>query len=313
MIFCLGIFPFGIWSLATRSAQPVAPIEHSNYIAHNYLFHFFREDVNDADSPMVTVSSFAQRVSHNLNDLASRSAGQLFFPWLTPKQSLIGKIISIAVPLILLIGIAASLRPGLAFTEIYFLFSIGLILIWGYSPTRFLVILMPLLIQYFRVGIEYSAKSLSNLIMAKNKPDEVFDRSYLAYCASFAILTFALIGFFATHVTMLSVKFQLPFAAKLAKNFVMFDQQRNLEEIIQWTKKNIPSDEVIATDVPALVFLHTNHRTVHLIDPEKDKELWRQLGIKYVVLSGITTVHPLEGFPIFFSTNDQKAVIYKVQ
>ena len=110
---------------------------------------------------------------------------------------------------------------------------------------------------------------------------------------------------------MLAAKYDV--GAGLKNQFVMFEQQRNLEEIIQWTKNNIPADEVIATDVPALIFLHTNHRTVHLIDPEKDQGLWRQLGIRHVVLSGITTAQAPNGFQLLFSTNDQKAAIYEIK
>ena len=127
------------------------------------------------------------------------------------------------------------------------------------------------------------------------------------------LVSLLLAGFVGIHLAAISAKYDLAFAGKFKNQFVMFEQQRNLEEILEWTKKNIPAHEVIATDVPALIFLHTNHKTVYLIDPEKDQGLWRQLGIRHVVLSGITTAHAPDGFQILFSTNDQKAVIYKIQ
>ena len=294
IICCLGFFPVGIWTIYSLQSAPPAPEERSNYIANNYLFHFLRSDENNLRSPDVTVTEFARRVSHNVIELSSSSFGQLFVPLLNPKRSAAGMILSCLITLILLIGIVQTIRSRIDFTEIYFVISLVLILGWAFSPTRFLVILMPILLQYFSSGIGWLTEKFQ------------WQKANLQLTA----ISILLAGFVAIHFVMLAAKYDV--GAGLKNKFVMFEQQRNLEEITQWAKNNIPADEVIATDVPALIFLHTNHRTVHLIDPEKDRELWRQLGIKYVVLSGITTAHALEGFQILFSTKDQKALIYKV-
>jgi 4-amino-4-deoxy-L-arabinose transferase-like glycosyltransferase len=295
LIFFLGFLPVGIWSIYSLQSAPPAPEERSNYIANNYLFHFLRSDENNLRSPNVTATEFARRVSHNVIELSSSSFGQLFVPLLNPKRSTAGMLLSCFITLILLIGIVQAIRSRIDFTEIYFVISLVLILGWAFSPTRFLVVLMPILLQYFSSGIGWLAGK------------------FQWQKANFQLIAISILlaGFVVIHFTMLAAKYDV--GAGLKNKFAMFEQQRNLEEIIQWTKQNIPADEVIATDVPALIFLHTNHRTVHLIDPEKDRELWRQLGIRHVVLSGITTAHPLEGFQLLFSTNDQKAFIYQVQ
>lgn len=288
LICCLGFLPVGFWSIYSLQSAPPAPEERSNYIANNYLFHFLRSDENNLRSPTVTATEFARRVSHNVVELSLSSFGQLFVPLLNPKRSTAGIILSCFITLILLIGIVQTIRSRIDFTEIYFVISLVLILGWAFSPTRFLVVLMPILLQYFSSGI-----------------------GWLAGKFQLTVISILLAGFVAIHLTMIAAKYDV--GAGLKNKFAMFAQQRNLEEVVQWTKKNIPTDEVIATDVPALIFLHTNHRTVHLIDPEKDRELWRQLGIRHVVLSGITTAHPPSGFQILFSTNDQKAFVYLVQ
>ena len=295
MICCLGFLPVGIWSIYSFQSAPPAPEERSNYIANNYLFHFLRSDENNLRSPNLTATEFVRRVSHNVIELSSSSFEQLFIPLLNPKRSTAGILLSCVITLILLIGIVQTIRSRIDFTEIYFVISLGLILGWAFSPTRFLVVLMPLLLQYFSNGVGWLAGKFQ----------------WQKVNFQLTAISILLAGFLAIHFTMLAAKYDV--GAGLKNQFVMFEQQRNLEEIIQWTKKNIPADEVIATDVPALIYLHSNHRAVHLINPAKDWELWRQLGIKHVVLSGIITAHPLEGFQLLFSTNDQKAFVYLIQ
>ena len=297
IICCLGFIPVGIWTAYSHRASTLAPEERSNYVANNYLFHFLRSDENNLTSPNVTASEFGHRIGKNFYDLIASSFGNLFAPYLSPKRFPAGTAVSFVIALISFIGLVQSIRNNLNFIEIYVLISLLLILGWGYNPTRFLVVLMPILLQYFVGGIGWFAEKTNS------------QKANL----QLLIISIILLGFAGVHLAAIAIKYNLPFSARLKNQFVMFEQRNNCDEIIQWTRKNIPANEVIATDVPALIFLHTNHKTVHLINPEKDKDLWRQLGIRHVVLSGITTVHPLEGFPILFSTNDQKAVIYKIQ
>jgi hypothetical protein len=297
IICCLGFVPIGIWTAYSHSSSPVAPEERSNYVANNYLFHFLRSDENNLTSPNVTASEFGHRIGKNFYDLTAVSFGNLLAPYFSPKRFPAATAVSFVVAFILFIGLVQSIRNNLNFSEIYVLISLLLILGWGYNPTRFLVVLMPILLQYFVGGIGWFAEKTNS------------QKANL----QLLIISLILLGFAGVHLAVIDVKYNLPFSARLKNQFVMFRQQNNFDEIIQWTRKNIPTNEVIATDVPALIFLHSNHRTVHLIDPEKDRELWRQLGIRHVVLSGITTAHPLDGFQLLFSTNDQKAFIYQVQ
>ncbi len=297
IICCLGFIPVGIWTTYAHRPSSIAPEERGNYVANNYLFHFLRSDENNLTSPNVTAPEFSNRIGKNFYDLIASSFGNLFAPYLSPKRFPAGTAVSFMIALILFVGLVQSIRNNLNFIEIYAIISLLLILGWGYNPTRFLVVLMPILLQYFIVGIGWFAEKTNS------------QKANL----QLLIISLILLGFVGVHLAVINVKYNLPFSARLKNQFVMFEQQNNFDEIIQWTRKNIPTNEVIATDVPALIFLHTNHRTVHLIDPEKDWELWQQLGIRHVVLSGITTVHAPEGFQILFSTNDQKAVIYKIQ
>ncbi len=294
IIFFLGFFPIGIWTIATLPSQNLAVEERSNYIANSYLFHFLRSDENNPRSPNVTASEFVLRISHNAIELSSSSFGQLFFPLLNPKRSIAGIILSCLITLILLTGITHTIRSKISFTEIYFAISLVLVLGWAFSPTRFLVVLIPIMLQYFLSGIRWLTEK------------------FQLQKVNFQLISISIVlaGFIAIHLTMLAAKYDV---GSLKNKFVMFEQQQNLEEIIQWTKKNIPASEVIAADVPALIFLHTNHRTVHLIDAENDRELWRKLGIHYVVMSGITPAPTVNDFQILFSTNDQKAFIYQVK
>ncbi len=295
MICCLGFLPVGIWSVYSLQSASAAPEERSNYIANNYLFHFLRSDENNLRSPNVTATEFVRRVSHNVSELSSSSFGQLFVPLLNPKRSTAGMLLSCFITLILLIGIVQTIRSRIDFTEIYFVISLVLILGWAFSPTRFLVVLMPILLQYFSSGIGWLAGKFQ----------------WQKVNFQLTAISILLAGFVAIHFTMLAAKYDV--GAGLKNQFVMFEQQRNVEEIIQWTKKNIPADEVIATDVPALLYLYSNHRTVHLIDPAKDWALWRQLGIRHVVLSGITTGKMSAGIRLLFVTKDQKAAIYEIK
>ena len=297
IILILGFLPVGIWSLTSPSTTPIAPEEQSNYVANDYLFHFLRKDENVLTSPNVTTPELAQRIAHNFTEISTSSFGQIFLPYLSPKRFLVGAVLSLLVAAFVFLGLIQSIRERPAFISIYFVISLLLILGWGFSPTRFLAVLMPISLQYFVIGIGWLAEKFA------------WQKTRLQLLT----ISFILAGFIGIHLAMISAKYDLFFGALLKNKFAMFAQQRNLEAVIEWTKKNIPTNEVIATDVPALIFLHTNRRAVHLINPEKDQELWRKLGIRHLVLSGITTTPAPTGFQIVFSTNDQKAVICEIQ
>jgi hypothetical protein len=53
-------------------------------------------------------------------------------------------------------------------------------------------------------------------------------------------------------------------------------------EMLSWLRQHATDDGVIASDNPALVYLHTGHRTV-AIDSFEDKwTRWNRLGVRYV-------------------------------
>jgi hypothetical protein len=320
LIFFLGFLPLGVWIISSFQSSPPAPEERSNYLANNYFFHFLRSDENNPRSPDVTVSKFVQRISHNAIELSSSSFGQLFFPLLNPKRSYAGIILSYLITLILLTGMILTIRSKLEFIEIYFIISMIFILGWAFSPTRFLVVLMPILLQYFWIGIGFLFRVSSPRVSKGCNGKSFIDSEGHIVEAALAdaratdtvravSISILLAGFVAIQLAMIAAKYDF----RLKNNFVMFQQQQNLEEIVQWTKQNIPADQIIATDIPALIFLHTNHRTVHLIDAENDQELWRKLGIHFVVMSGITTGKISSGVELRFTTKDQKAAIYEVK
>jgi hypothetical protein len=54
------------------------------------------------------------------------------------------------------------------------------------------------------------------------------------------------------------------------------------EALIKHIGENVPKDEVIATQNPALVHLYTGHKTVASDDPASQWETWNRIGVRYI-------------------------------
>ncbi|MGH9847579.1 MAG: hypothetical protein ACREEM_53495 [Blastocatellia bacterium] len=62
------------------------------------------------------------------------------------------------------------------------------------------------------------------------------------------------------------------------------------EKLIGWVGQNLPREAVVTSQNPALVHLYTGHKGVGSTDPARNWERWKNLNVRYFVL---TSVAPL--------------------
>lgn len=299
VVLFLGVAPLGLWEARSLSRVSLAPEERANYAANSYLAHFWRREMLNPDSATITPGQFASRVGEMVRHATADSMAELFLPLTRPKTSRLGMVASLLLSLLVALGCWQSVRTRCGLSEWYFVLSLLLILAWGFSPTRFLLVLFPLLFQYFQAGVGWCAERF---------------RLPLVQC-QMIITLLLLLGFVAVQAALLSARYELPLSARWKSQFGMLEHQRTLAELLPWIRQQIPTDEIIATDVPALVYLYTNHKTVYLLDPVKDRAMWQRLGIRHLVFSGLTTVpQPAdESVSLRFTTANRKAAVYQIK
>ena len=66
------------------------------------------------------------------------------------------------------------------------------------------------------------------------------------------------------------------------------------ETLLRQVRENLPAGAVLATQNPALVHLFTGHKTVALGDPATSWEMWKRLGVRYLVYASPNPLPPFE-------------------
>jgi hypothetical protein len=96
-------------------------------------------------------------------------------------------------------------------------------------------------------------------------------------------------------------------ALNVYANFVLIQKQYDPGVRMQWhsdfaenetllrqVAEKFPKEAVLATQNPALVHLFTGHKTVALGDPASSWEMWKRLGVRYLVYASPNPLPPLE-------------------
>jgi hypothetical protein len=56
------------------------------------------------------------------------------------------------------------------------------------------------------------------------------------------------------------------------------------EEMMNWIGAKLPKTDVIATPNPPLIFLYTGNKTIFFVNPERNWEKWKSMGVRYLAL-----------------------------
>lgn len=276
--------------------------EQNSYIVYDYAAQFWGRKAGIMSEGVITVTELPGRVMDNLVSMTTLEAGGVIaapiFSALTGDKVSgfsAGRVFAFLLSLLIITGLIQSARKSFGLTELVILFSVGVISLWGWSPFRFLLPLLPFWIFYLLRGCR-ELYGVHEWLMDKRSPNApwIF-MTVVAGCLALVGI-YANVSFIRNHVH-----------GSLSQDSAWKKSRREITDIMQWMAEKLPSDAVIATPNPALVYLHTGRRTVNLNEPEKNWENWKRLNVRYLAF-----VQSQRRLPLPSASEKQFATLYRV-
>jgi len=269
----------GPWVIYARlhAPTPEQKQEQKGYIVEGYATQFWQKSAGVSDSGTITLSKLPERVWNNTADIVGQQVGLIVALRLLQTLGRVGLgILSFILSLLALAGFVSVVRERLTAAEIYALLSLIMILLWPWEPVRFLLPLTPFLIFYILMGaraIHRWRRRGSGAVNWQAGPQTGF---MTATVLAWLLLALSVISHL-DYIQALDDQ-RLKGRGELAE----FDE---VEALLKWARENTPADAVYASLNPPLVYLHTGRKTISAQEPIESWEMWKKLGVRYLVLT----------------------------
>lgn len=298
----------GPWTLyaARHRPTPEQQVELRSNIVIPYSEQFWQRVAGSPVSGTVTVANLPGRILTTLLLVAGQDTLRILLPpvwqWLAGRsnnpgvlKSYLILIISVLLFLLVLIGFTCEAEERLGPAELMVSLTMVMVLLWPFTPQRFLLPLVPFIFYYFWRGVVW--------VVVRLRPGmaSIAERR-LATPAIGVLLMVSICG-------QMSYLFNVFFRPEVARGgwSRAFD---SLEQMTEWVSRNIPRDETLAVGNPALISLYTGHRTVGLDLRSEQWEYYRQKRIRYVIFltyQGRPKPAPLRAYQDIYISSDQKS------
>jgi hypothetical protein len=275
-VFMLCLAPWLIYA-GRHQPSPEERLAQGGQIALPYTDHFWRRA--DGSGPL-GVGDLPPRIQQNIWNIVSRDVGGLVVPQIYRGPAESGQevldlassgpgaarsmgntvgtvVVSCLIAAVLTWGFVRVVRQGVTVAELLVPLSLAITTLWPFPTFRFVLPLMPFLAFYFLAGIQ----SLASVAVART-------------------VLLSIIGLQAVdHAGYIAIAHGLAGGPP-----VYFRRQfDDIESVLGWMRTNLQGEAAVATDRPALVYLHTGRKTVAIDHADENWERWQELGVKYVV------------------------------
>ncbi len=288
----LAVFAFGVailigpWLVYTRlnAVTPEQQAEQNNYIVYSYGEQFWHRRAGYPNQGILSLEDIPGRMiengAHILDyDVAAMFVDPLFRALVIGdwrlKSTFLTSALSYLLSLLVVIGFIRACRARLTLAELAVPLTLLVTLTWPFPPIRFLLPLLPWFVFYLLLGCESVWQKVARLRPASLK---------LAYGVSAALLAINLYGT-VTHI--IAIRSADPNRANWLRVF-----EEN-EALIKWAGENLPADAVIVTQNPGLVYLYTGRKTAGSLEPARNWENWKRLGVRYWLQTSYYKQEPL--------------------
>jgi hypothetical protein len=290
----------GPWVIYSRRGQPTAEQkqEQGANIVQSYSEQFWQRTAGQPQSGTITADDLPARVWKNLSEIGLYDFGSMaVYPAYRPLEpgepvriEREGRMVSLALATLALIGIIAVARERVTLAEIVVPLSLAVSVAWGWEQFRLLLPLVPFLLFYLVMGCRFLAK------IGKSVSADLITRRELTVMLAiswFFALT-ALIGNwqFINRKYDPVQAYRLRWESSYAEN----------ELLMNHIAKTIPRDAVIATQNPALVYLYTGNKTVASDDPAGRWDSWTRSRVRYIAKTSPYPLPPVDAAEKQYST-----------
>ena len=278
----------GPWVVYSRMHTPTPEqvAEQGGNIVQPYTKQIWQPKAGEPLSGTITAGELPERVWNNLSEIAYSNLaerrpptfGALVFyslyrplepgePIRIPAEA---RMISLFLAALALAGFVSVVRQRWTLAEIVVPLSIGVSALWGWEQYRLLLPIVPFLLFYLLMGVRMIARLYRKLYAQPNPRGEVIPLLIVAWL-------FAVSNIYG-NVQYIQRKYD-PVPENRLRWISAFEEN---EALIKHIGENVPKEDVIATQNPALVYLYTGHKTVASDDPASQWETWNRIGVRYL-------------------------------
>jgi hypothetical protein len=278
----------GPWLVYSRvyAPTPEQAAEQGANIVQPYTKQIWQRTAGAPLSGTIAADELPERVWNNLSEIGRYDFGALafysLFRPLEPGEAIRipteARMISLFLTALAIAGFVSVVRQRWTLAEMVAPLSIGVSIMWGWEQYRLLLPLVPFLLFYLLMGVRLIARLYQKLYTQPNPRSELV----LLLLASWLFVISSVYG----NVQYIQKKYA-PVPEERLRWISAFEEN---EDLIEHIGANIPKDEVIAAQNPALLYLYAGHKTVALDDPGSQWEVWNRLGVRYLAR---TSPYPL--------------------
>jgi hypothetical protein len=278
----------GPWLVYSRTHTPSSEqtMEQGANIVQPYTKQLWQRTAGQPLSGTITADELPERIWNNLSEIGKYDFGALvFYPLYRPLNP--GEMIHLPTEALMIslffaalaiAGFVSVARPRWTLAEMVAPFSIGVSIMWGWEQYRLLLPIVPFLLFYLLMGVRLIARLYQKLYTQPNPRGELVPLLLVSWL--FAVSS----GY--SNVQYIQKKYA-PVPEERPRWISAFEEN---EALIKHIGANIPKDEVIAAQNPALLYLYTGHKTISSDEPAAQWEVWNRLGVRYLAR---TSPYPL--------------------
>ena len=272
----------GPWVLYSRSHVPTAEqrVEQGGSIVLPYTAQFWDRTAGRPQQGRIAIGELPERVWANLVEIGTADVGAFAFysafrplePGETVSISSGALVVSLFLSFVALAGYAAAVRERVTLAEIATPLSMAVSLSWGWEQYRLLLPLVPFFLYYLLIGVRSLLRICWKVLGRTDRARSRGEVIVLLF-VSWLFVASSLDG----NYRYLQRKYD-PVPANRTKWISAFEEN---EAFIRYIGENIPKDETIAVDNPALLNLYTGHKTIASNSADVRWRVWKRLGVRY--------------------------------
>jgi hypothetical protein len=278
----LGVLLVGPWMLYSRHYAPTLEqrTEQGANIVQPYTTQFWQRVAGQPLSGTITFDDLPERIGTNLAEIGKYDLGAVAFYFLfrplepgePMRISAEGRGLSLFLAALTLFGYVMTVRRRVTLAEIVTPLALGISLLWGWEQFRLLLPLVPFLLFYLLASLQAFGDFYQKLSETTATAQKTWRPA--------TVLIWLVVALNLQSNYQFIQRMSDPSPAHQLKWQQAFDENVSL---IKYVGENVSQDAVLATQNPALVNLYTGHKTVASDDPAGAWEIWKKIGVRYLV------------------------------
>ncbi len=232
VIFCASASTVAApWFLWARTVAKQIPAEAGYYSYDNYMGWNILWNFEWTEKATVFFGNSIRTV------LAPGLVMGMFPAWWLPIAAVVG--------LVATVGFFVRLRAGIKVLEVFYVCYVGLVVMWAWPPTRFLVPLYPLTLLFCRSGALWLATNL-------RVPEIPRHRIGIATTAMACLISLHA----SANASIQAARYGLAWpVSKCAEDWSEF------ETVVAWVRENTAEDAVLIGNLDPLLYLYTDRKS----------------------------------------------------